>query len=284
MQNIMFFNISLYEAIFYFSIYAFLGWCLEVAYAAFKTGGFVNRGFLNGPVCPIYGFGIVMIIIILDPIRNNLVLLFIFAAIITSALEYLTGFVLQKAFHHRWWDYSNVPFNINGYICPQFSLIWGAAGVFVIKVVHPVIYDIVNLLPRLAGNIILAVIVISFLIDLCSAVQTVLKFNRRLKMIDEISNKMRSSSDALAEEISKNTIELKKIYNEDSVEFKKKHEAQILEIKSKYESELMKLKESYAKITAPRSILHRRIIKAFPNIKSTNYFEALEKLKDIVLK
>lgn len=284
MQNIMFFNISFYEAIFYFSIYAFLGWCLEVAYAAFKTGGFVNRGFLNGPVCPIYGFGIVMIIIILDPIRDNLLLLFIFAAIITSILEYLTGFVLQKVFHHRWWDYSGVPLNINGYICPQFSLIWGAAGVFVIKVIHPVVNDMVNLLPYLGGNIILAVIVISFLIDLCAAVQTVLKFNRRLKMIDEISHKMRRSSDVLAEEISKNTIELKEIYDEDSIEFKKKHEAQLLEIKNKYGNEIIKLRESYAKITAPKSIFYRRIIKAFPNIKSINHFEALEKLKNIVLK
>lgn len=279
MKNVVIFNLSLYNIIFYFAIYAFLGWCVEVAYAALNSGKFVNRGFLNGPVCPIYGFGVVFIIAFLTPIENNFFVLFIGAVFITSFIEYMTGFVLEKVFHHRWWDYSDEPFNIRGYICLKFSLIWGIASIFIIKVVHTVIYDVVRLIPNLVGIIFIAIIIISFLIDFISAVQTVLKLNVRLRKIDEISVEMRNKSDILAKEISKNTIELKKLYDENSVEFKQKHEASIIEIKNKYEKESAELKVKYDKLTARRHIFQRRVLKAFPNIKSNRYFGALEELK-----
>lgn len=279
MTNVVISNLSLYDIIFYFAIYAFLGWCVEVAYAALNTGKFVNRGFLNGPVCPIYGFGVVFIIIMLTPIENNIFMLFIGATFITSFIEYMTGFVLEKVFHHRWWDYSNVPFNIRGYICLKFSLIWGIASIFVIKVVHSVVYDVVRFIPNLFGIILIVIIIISFLIDFIAAIQTVLKLNVRLRKIDEISIQMRNKSDVLAKEISKNTIELKKVYDENSVEFKQKHEASIVQIKSKYEKEITELRGKYDKLTARRHIFQRRILKAFPNIKSNRYFGALEELK-----
>lgn len=279
MKNVVIFNLSLYNIIFYFAIYAFLGWCVEVAYAALNTGKFVNRGFLNGPVCPIYGFGVVFIIAMLTPIENNIFMLFIGAAFITSFIEYMTGFILEKLFHHRWWDYSDVPFNIRGYICLKFSLIWGIASIFVIKVVHTVVYDVVRFIPNLVGIVLIVIIIISFLIDFIAAVQIVLKLNVRLRKIEEISVQMRSKSDILAKEISRNTIELKKLYDENSVEFKQKHESSIIEIKNKYEKEITELKVKYDKLTARRHILQRRILKAFPNIKSNRYFGALEELK-----
>src|SRR5690606_13878404 len=121
----------------FFLIYAFLGWCTEVAYKAVTSGKFVNRGFLLGPLCPIYGFGMILLLIIFQPIKDNVLLLFFGAIIITSALEFITGYILEKVFHHKWWDYSDVPFNIKGYICLKFSLAWGLAAVFVIHIVHP---------------------------------------------------------------------------------------------------------------------------------------------------
>lgn len=279
MKNVVIFNLSLYNIIIYFAIYAFLGWCVEVAYAALDTGKFVNRGFLNGPVCPIYGFGVVFIIVLLTPIENNFFMLFIGAVVITSFIEYVTGFVLEKIFNNRWWDYSDMPFNIRGYICLKFSLIWGIASIFVIKVVHAVVYDVVSFIPNLVGIILIAIIIISFLIDFIAAVQTVLKLNVRLRKIEDISIQMRSKSDILAKEISKNTIELKKLYDENSIEFKQKHEDSIVEIKNKYDKEIAELRVKYDKLTARRNLLQRRILKAFPNIKSNKYVGALEELK-----
>ena len=103
----------LYHFVWLFFIYAFLGWCTEVSYAALVTGKFVNRGFLNGPVCPVYGFGAVIILAALTPLADNLLLLFLGSMALASALEWLTGFALEKLFHQRWWDYSDQPFNLS---------------------------------------------------------------------------------------------------------------------------------------------------------------------------
>lgn len=116
---------AVYNYLWYFVIFSFLGWCMEVAYHTVCCGDFSNRGFLNGPVCPIYGVGAVSVIACLRPVEDSMVLLFIFATVITSVLEFITGYVLEKIFHTKWWDYSNTPFNIMGYICLKFSLCWG---------------------------------------------------------------------------------------------------------------------------------------------------------------
>ena len=114
----------MYYLLWFFFIYAFLGWCTEVCFVALKTGTFVNRGFLNGPVCPIYGFGALVVLTALEPLRDHLLLLFLGSMALTSLLEYLTGLLLEKLFYQRWWDYSDEPFNVGGYICLRFSLIY----------------------------------------------------------------------------------------------------------------------------------------------------------------
>ena len=130
---------SFYEYLAFFVIYAFLGWCAEVIFNAVNTGHFVNRGFLNGPVCPIYGFGMVIVVLCLTPLQKNWLLLFLGSMVLTSALEWLTGYVLKKVFHTSWWDYSDQPFNIGGYICLRFSILWGLGCVMVMYLVHPMI-------------------------------------------------------------------------------------------------------------------------------------------------
>ena len=112
----------MYQFLWIFFVYAFLGWCTEVSYAALRTGKFVNRGFLNGPVCPIYGCGVVVVLVGLTPLKGNFVLLFLGSVVLTSVLELATGFVLEKLFRQRWWDYSDKPFNLGGYICLEFSI------------------------------------------------------------------------------------------------------------------------------------------------------------------
>ena len=119
---------SLYQTLAYFLIYSCLGWCLEVVYAAVTTGKLVNRGFLNGPVCPIYGFGMVIVLYALTPLVDNTLLLYLGGVILPSALELVGGWALYKLYRTRWWDYSDYPFNIGGYICLEFCLLWGASS------------------------------------------------------------------------------------------------------------------------------------------------------------
>ena len=96
---------TLYQVFAYFLIYSCIGWCLEVVYAAVTRGKLVNRGFLNGPVCPIYGFGMILVLFALTPLQHSILLLYIGGVILPSALELVGGWALYKLYHTRWWDY-----------------------------------------------------------------------------------------------------------------------------------------------------------------------------------
>ena len=135
---------TLYQILAYFLIYSCLGWCLEVVYAAATTGQIVNRGFLNGPVCPIYGFGMVIVLFALTPFARSTLALYIGGVILPSALELVGGWALYRLYHTRWWDYSDKPFNIGGYICLEFSLLWGVGTLVMMKAIHPPIAGLVE--------------------------------------------------------------------------------------------------------------------------------------------
>lgn len=121
----------------FFLTYSFLGWCMESTLFSVREKRFVNRGFLNGPLCPVYGIGMVIIIYFLEPFYNNILLLFLLGMLLASILEFITGFLLEKLFKTRWWDYSKRKYNIDGYICLQNSLAWGVLCVIMIKVIQP---------------------------------------------------------------------------------------------------------------------------------------------------
>ena len=197
----------LYHALWVFFIYAFLGWCTEVSYAATKTGKFVNRGFLNGPWCPIYGFGVVIVLAFLEPLKSNLFVLFLGSVVLTSALEWLTGFLLEKLFAQRWWDYSNEPFNLSGYICLRFSLAWGFACLFVVKLLHPTVLLLIRLIPHLVGLILLGILGVVMAIDLAATVSAIAKLNRRLALIDEMAGRIREASNDFGEDLAERVLD-----------------------------------------------------------------------------
>ena len=155
----------LYTEAMFFLIYSFLGWSAEVIFFTVTRGRFVNRGFLNGPVCPIYGFGVILVVFCLTPLKDNLLLLFFGSVFLTSALEFLTGLVLELLFHEKWWDYSKEPFNIKGYICVRMSLLWGFACLLIVHVFHPLVEKFVNWIPLPVGYTAVGVLGAAFLAD-----------------------------------------------------------------------------------------------------------------------
>lgn len=197
---------QLYYWILYFFVYGVLGWCTEVAYAAFKEGKFVNRGFLNGPICPVYGIGVGVVVQFLMPFRGQLVILYIASTILVTIIEGLTGFILDKLFHHRWWDYSNLPFNIGGYVCLLFSLIWGVACVFIVQIAHPVIHKGLTLIPFGLGVVLIVVLGVGMFADLYVTASTILKFNKRLEAMDKIATELHEISDKMGENIYENVM------------------------------------------------------------------------------
>ncbi len=341
---------NFYELVWIFIIYAFIGWCTEVSYATLDTGKFVNRGFLNGPYCPIYGCGVVIVVTILTPLKENLLILFVGSFVLTSVLEYITGFILEKAFHNKWWDYSDKPFNIKGYVCLKFSVYWGLACTFIMDVIHPMIYAAITWIPHVVGIILLSILMCVFTVDCVLTVMTILKFNKRLKIMDELASSIHKLSDEIGESIYENVtgvIEKSEEFQENHVELmdklaetkdnltelpqtaknklaetkdnltelpqtaknklaetkdnltelpqtaknklvetkdnitesleeKRKERELALELKKK---ERVELEERYEKLYEEKSFGFKRLVKAFPDMKSRDNNETLEKYK-----
>ena len=126
-----------------FFIYAFAGWCMEVILKYIQYHRFINRGFLTGPLCPIYGCGAVLITVIvgnLTSVESGLVMTFALSFVICGLVEYFTALVLEKIFHARWWDYSQKPMNLHGRVWIGNLLLFGAAGIAVIHILNPLLY------------------------------------------------------------------------------------------------------------------------------------------------
>ncbi len=299
----------IYQFALFFFIYAFLGWCTEVAYAALETGAFVNRGFLNGPVCPIYGVGMCIVISCLTPFLGNLFLLFAAALILTTLLEWGTGFLMEKIFHERWWDYSDEPFNIGGYICLRFSIIWGLSCVFVMKLIHPIIAYAVVILPLTAGTVLLLAFSAGIFTDLGVTAATVAGLNKRLKLVDSMASGIRKVSGGIGERVSEDTMIVGRVMGENGILFTEQSEEDKQKLEETKESAAQviggkvapvaaalseKTQGAQEKFSAGREKLavqsellamkitlgQRRIMKAFPRMRSIPYKEALESLKN----
>lgn len=158
-------SMSLYEMLWYFMIYAFIGWLMEEIVILLVYGVVIKRGFFFGPIGPIYGFGMLIVILSLSPIKKRIFPLFVGAVLLTSIFEYISGYFLEVVFNQKWWNYVDSPLNLHGYISLGSSLAWGIVCVFVIHFLHPHIKDLVENMKKRTGNRLLTAIYFLFLID-----------------------------------------------------------------------------------------------------------------------
>lgn len=252
----MFFEID--EILLFFAAYAIMGWISEVIFAALKTGRFVNRGFLNGPLCPIYGFGVVAVVLVLWPVRDNMILLFAGSFILTTALEFVTGLILEKVFHDHWWDYSKEPFNIKGYVCLRFSIMWGIACVMVVKVLHPLVEAGTDALPVWLRWLIICVFYVYLLADLAVTVTDIRKFNRGM---DKMAEQLHELSDFAGEHIADAAI----VLGEKGEDIKAELETKKTEARIRFDAR----RDAYeAFFSLPAVRRKNRLFKAFPDLKS----------------
>ena len=144
-------GVGLYLSVVFLSVFV-LGWCSEVVFAAVRERRFVNRGFLNGPLCPIYGSGVVAIDFFLRPFGSSLPVQLVAPCCWVLSWSTRRGFLLEKLFHQKWWDYSDTPHNLHGYICLKFSVVWGLAGALIVRYVMPLAHRLFGQIPgRWAG-------------------------------------------------------------------------------------------------------------------------------------
>ncbi|MDR1616250.1 MAG: rubredoxin [Syntrophomonadaceae bacterium] len=168
------------RGVFFFMAYAFLGWLVECCYTRLMDGHWVNRGFLHGPFLPIYGFGGVITVYILQKISEHVLLLFLVSFFFLSLLEYVTSWIAEKAFKIKWWDYSQHKFNLSGRVCLLNSFYWGLAGVAVTELLHPALTELAALVGARWQFILAAVFLLYFLVDLSLALRRAADFGKVL--------------------------------------------------------------------------------------------------------
>ena len=190
-----------------FMLYSFVGWSIETIYCSILSQKFVYRGFLVGPVCPIYGFGALGIIFILAPFKNHPELIFICGTIMTSVLEYAVSFLLEKIFKKSWWDYSDRKFNINGRVCLLNSSFFGGLSLLLIYVLHPLSGKLLVRIPETFLPYLAAAIGLVFAVDIFVSVRNTIDFNREMYKLSELTDiiehkrdELKSAVDAFREE------------------------------------------------------------------------------------
>lgn len=173
-------GIDLYHMINWFIIYSFFGWVWETFYVSIKQGEFINRGFISGPFCTIYGCGAIAVYTVLKPAEGNLFILFFGGIVVATLLEYFTAVLMESIFHTSWWDYSDKKFNFQGRICLGASLGWGVFTVILFRVLHPVVEDLVSLYPVYVGKIGSCVFGAGYLVDFCRSASAAFHLRERL--------------------------------------------------------------------------------------------------------
>lgn len=290
-------SLRLYDICWFFIIYSLIGWIIEVIFHAVVKGQIVNRGFLNGPVCPVYGFGMLGVLIIYNAVgSDNTFVIFVEGLVFTTLIELLAGIILNRFFHARWWDYSSMPLNFNGYICAGFSIIWGLAVVFVIKLVHVFIFNITSaIIPVKIGWPVLTVLYAVFITDTVVTALTLTGLNKKLEELDRISESIKSVSDKLTDHIGNSSLKATQKVQESAVqaslakaELKSAAQSSFEESREALELKLKELEERYDRIkssvTGHTIFGAGRIFKAFPDAKYRNHNAIVEDIRKILNK
>ena len=182
-----------------FCVYSFLGWVCETFYCSVGQWHFVNRGFLTGPVCPVYGFGALAVLYLLAPFARQPLLLFIAAMAVTSVLEYLTGLLLERLFHTRWWDYSQRRFNLHGRVCLRNSLLFGLIALIMVLFIHPAVQDALSRLPLRAAAALALLLAAVFTVDTVQSARSAFALSKKADQLAALRAELREKSAAYRE-------------------------------------------------------------------------------------
>ena len=330
-----------------FLCYSFLGWACETVYCSIGKRKFVNRGFLNGPLCPVYGFGALAVLYFLRPVSDNIPLLFVSGMVLTSVIEYITGYLLEKLFATKWWDYSSRRFNIHGRVCLRNSLMFGALSVVAVRVIDPVIRGGIYALPATVCAVLSIVFGAMMVADLVVTVRTILDINSALKQLqqmveqarldtqeylrqnqEELQQKMEKAKAQTEERLRQNQQELQQKMEKAKAQTEERLRQNQQELQQKMEQSrldlelarmelrdfleqlhserlerreqrrreflsrltpeqqqaIQKLEERMEALSRRNAILRRRLLRAFPEMRSTRYELALERMREALRK
>jgi uncharacterized membrane protein len=254
-------KIATYFLWFYF--YSIIGWIYDTSVRSIPARRYINGGFLNGPYCPIYGFGGILVIWLLNGV-NNWWQLFILGSVLTCTLEYITSWLMEKLFKARWWDYSHNSFNINGRICLLGAIAFGSLSVLLIKIIHPIIMGWTSMIPNSWIFYTATIIFLTLIIDF---VLTIRSFDQLKKNLSNLEKSIFLNLNG------------KKFLLKNWKKFLKSN------IWSQSFKKILKENKIYERYIEPfskhLSIQQKRLLNAFPDIKLKNRSGLLEEIRKI---
>ncbi len=257
----------------YIMIYGFAGWVYETIICSIEARRFVDRGFLNGPYCPIYGFGAMLDVIILGNIENAAALFFL-GMLLDTVLEYVTSYVMEALFHARWWDYSTYRFNINGRVCLLGAVVFGAFSLLAVKVVHPAVAGAVGMIPTVWLHVISAALLAGVSVDVGVTVTGLSGFDEKLREItSEVETAVSKRAHELGVAISGAAAGVGGVI-ERVGNLERTVADAVREAKSAALESLSK------RLNSQQS----RMIRSFPHLRSVSYQKTLSGLREFVLK
>ena len=251
----------------FFFIYSFLGWCIDSTIVSVSKRKLTNRGFLKGPILPLYGFGALTIILSTLIVADNAFLVYICGMIAATALEYITGAGMEAIFNMKYWDYSNKRFNIHGYICLSSSLFWGVLSVLLVKFIHVPIERFIDGMNRYLLTALLAVVLVAAVVDAVFAFRKALDFQKLLVYEDMIRRELAEFTERFAE--------AKEAFTE-------KATAKQIEYFAKQEQKIEHLKLELDAAKEKAGKIQKSLLKSFPSASSKKFGDALEEIKKYV--
>ena len=288
---------DLYYLFYIFILYSIFGWVYECSLVSVRRKEWVNRGFLTGPIVPIYGFGALFVYLALWDYRDRILLVFFGGLILATVLEYITSLVMELIFHTRWWDYSKHPLNVNGRVSLFVSLFWGVLSVLLVRVFQPGIHSIIDFIPRKTGEIIADVMIPLIITDLVATVISSMKFDKLLVRLSQLREDMTEYVNTTKiygtrEELKSRFKDLRMLglFSEVRASLeerlhspKQMLQSNIVDIKSLKPEVEAKMKEYFGRYQNIRTMkTHIRFLKAFPTMKVGKREAALHDLKEKV--
>lgn len=249
-------------------VYSLLGWCGEMIYCSLCQGKLCEkRGFLNGPVCPIYGHGALVVLLCLHGGCKNPLLTFLLGAVLTSLVEYITSFAMEKLFHMRWWDYSQYKFHLNGRVCLLNSTLFGLASVFLCHFANPPISAwLAGLLASGAAVPLSLILLAVYLTDIVLSVRGAIQLGGRLARLHAIYGE-------LSEKLESMTAEARQTVHT-------KLEERGGELTARLEAARQEAQQKLRALYDRQSLFERRLLRSFPTMRSIHYPEAMKKWKE----
>lgn len=285
----MIFGVSYYFILMNFFIFSICGWIYESTFVSIRTGKPVNRGFLVGPMLPLYGTGATLVYLILRPVSHIPSLLYAAGMLVATVLEYITSYLLEKIFHAKWWDYTKNPYNLNGRIALIPSLFWGFLSLLLFDTLEPLAMKFIDAIPYKTGVILLHVLIVVSCIDLVYTIITTINFRKQLENFYNFRNELEKQLEDIQ------FTSLRDIISSTSNSFSEKMEATIQKLSSLKENvaedpRITALEEKFKTYTEKYTIFtkknkffgNRRIMDAFPTMKFISKNHSTVDVKELI--